>query len=72
MPGDWETESSDGNSFIQEAHCTENYMHDWQAEWGYQALFNCCSSKKAGVIILVNNTFTFKISRAYCDPGNAL
>ena len=42
---------------------------DWRAEWGYQALFSCCSSKKAGVIILFNNTFTFQISRAYCDPG---
>ena len=20
--------------FIQEAHCTENNMHDWRAEWG--------------------------------------
>ena len=45
--------------FIQEARCTENYMHDRRAEWGYQALFNCCSGKKAGVIILFNNTFTF-------------
>ena len=53
---------------IQEAHCTENNMHDWRAEWGYQALFSCCSSKKAGVI-LFNNTFTFQISRKYCDPG---
>ena len=49
--------------FIQEVHCTENNMHDWRAEWGCQALFSCCSSKKAGVII------TFQISRAYCDPG---
>ena len=55
--------------FIQEAHCTENNMHDWRAEWGYQALFSCCSSKKAGVIILFNNTFTFQISRTYCDRG---
>ena len=55
--------------FIQEAHCTENNMHDWRAEWGYQALFSCCSSKKAGVIILCNNAFTFQISRTYCDPG---
>ena len=22
--------------FIQDAHCTENNMHDWCAEWGYQ------------------------------------
>ena len=44
-------------------------MHDWRAEWGYQALFSCCSSKKADVIILFNNTFTCQISRTYCDPG---
>ena len=55
--------------FIQEAHYTENNMHDWRAEWGYQALFSCCSNKKAGVIILFNNSFTFQISRTYCDPG---
>ena len=55
--------------FIQEAHCTENNMHDWRAEWGYQALFSCCTSKKAGVIILFNNNFAFQISRTYCDPG---
>ena len=55
--------------FIQEAHCTENNMHDWRAKWGYQALFSCCYIKKAGVIILFNNTFTFQISRTYCDPG---
>ena len=55
--------------FIQEAHCTENNMHDWRAEWGYQALFSGCSSKKAGVIILFNDTFTFQISRTYCNPG---
>ena len=79
--GDQETATSDGNSligcgkkqmamyFLQEAHCTENNMHDWRAEQGYQALFSSCSSKKAGVIILFNNTFTFQISRTYCDPG---
>ena len=44
-------------------------INDWRAEWGYQTLFSCCSSKKAGVIILFGNTFTFQISRAYCDPG---
>lgn len=26
------------------------------------------TSKKAGVIILFNNNFTFQILRAYCDP----
>ena len=83
MLGDWETESSDRNSLIgcgkNKWQCIlfkklivpkiMSMITDWRAEWGYQALFSCCSSKKAGVIILFNNTFTFQISRAYCDPG---
>ena len=36
---------------------------------GCQALFSCCTGKKAGVIILFNNNFAFHISRTYCDPG---
>ena len=43
-------------------------MHDWRAEWGYQALFSCCSSKKAGVAILFNNNFAFQLSKSYVDP----
>ena len=54
--------------FIQEAHCTEDNKHDWRAEWGYQALFSCGSSKKAGVAILFNNNFNFQISKVYSDP----
>ena len=54
--------------FIQEAHCTEDSIHDWRAEWGYQALFSCCSSNKAGVAILFNNNFSFQLSKAYIDP----
>ena len=54
--------------FIQEMHCTEDNKNDWRAEWGYQALFSCCSSKKAGVAILFNNNFTFQISKTYFDP----
>ena len=46
--------------FVQEAHCTENNMHDWRAE---------CSSKKAGVAMLFNNNFSFQISKTYSDPG---
>lgn len=54
--------------FIQEMHCTEDNKNDWLAEWGYQALFSCCTSKKAGVAILFNNNFTFQISKTYSDP----
>ena len=49
-------------------HCTENNKNDWRAEWGYQALLSCCTSKKAGVAILFNNNFTFQISKTYSDP----
>ena len=76
----WETRSSGEKSltgfeqkkysvyFIQEMHCTENNKNDWRAEWGYQALFSCCTSKKAGVAILFNNNVTFQISKTYSDP----
>ena len=43
-------------------------MHDRRAEWGYQALFSCCSNKKAGVAILFNNNFAFQIAKSYVDP----
>ena len=53
--------------FLQELHCTESNQHDWKAEWSYQALFRCDSSKKAGVAILINN-FNFQIQKSYSDP----
>ena len=53
--------------FLQEMHCTENNKNDCRAEWGYQSLFSCCTSKKAGVAILFNH-FTFQISKIYSDP----
>ena len=55
--------------FYPRSHCTEDSIHDWRAEWGYQALFSCCSSNKAGVAILFNNNFSFQLSKAYIDPG---
>ena len=54
--------------FLQEVHCTEGNKHDWRAEWGYQALFSCGSSKSAGVAILFNNNFNFQICKAFTDP----
>ena len=53
--------------FIQEAHCTEDSIHDWRAEWAYQALFSCCSSNKVAVAIFFNNNFSFQLSKAYID-----
>jgi len=54
--------------FLQEAHCTESNQHDWKAEWSYQALFSCLSSKKADITILFNNNFNFLIQKSYSDP----
>ena len=54
--------------FIQETYCTEDNIHDWRAEWGYQALFSCCCSNKAGVAILFNNNFSLQRLKAYTDP----
>ena len=53
---------------LQETHCTNNLMQQWTSEWGYQALFSCCTSNKAGVGILFNNNFTFQILKTYIDP----
>ena len=36
----------------------------WAAEWG---LFNGMASNKAGVAILFNNNFSFKILKQFCD-----
>ena len=55
--------------FLPETHCMENNQHNWKAEWGYQALFSCHSSKKAGIVILFNNNFNLQIQKSYSDPG---
>ena len=72
----WETRSSGEKSltgfeqkkktvyFIQEMHCTENNKNDWVPNGGYEALFSCCTSEKAGVAIHV----AFQISKTYSDP----
>ena len=43
-------------------------MQQWTSEWGYQALFSCCTSNKAGIGMLFNNNFTFQILKTYIDP----
>ena len=43
-------------------------MQQWTSEWGYQALFTCCASNKAGVGILFNKKITFQILKTYIDP----
>ena len=54
--------------FNQEAHCIQENINDWRAEWGYKALFSCCSSNKASVAILFNNNFSFQLLKANTDP----
>ena len=52
---------------LQEAHCTKNSSGVWAAEWGYTALFSGAASNKAGVAILFNNNFSYKILKQFCD-----
>ena len=54
---------------LQEVHCSQDITDIWNCEWGYQALFSCCSSNKAGVVILFNNNFNFQIHKVFSDPN---
>ena len=48
---------------LKEVHCTESSFETWAAERGYKAFFSGLASNKAGVTILFNNNFTFKVLR---------
>ena len=52
---------------LQEVHCTERYFETWAAEWGYTAFFSGIAGNKAGIAILFNNNFAFKVLRQTCD-----
>ena len=52
---------------LQEVHCTKRSFETWAAEWGYLAFFSGIASNKAGVAILFNNNFPFKVLRQICD-----
>ena len=52
---------------LQEVHCTERSFEIWAAEWGYTAFFSGMAGNKAGVAILFNNNFAFKVLRQTCD-----
>ena len=54
---------------LQEVHCSQDTTDIWTCEWEYKALFSCCSSNKAGVGILFNNNFNFKINKVFSDPN---
>ena len=54
---------------LQEVHCSENTADLWACEWGYKTLFSCCSSNKAGVSIIFNNTFNLQILKVFSDPS---
>ena len=52
---------------LQEVHCSENTadLCIWACEWGYKTLFSCCSSNKAGVSIVFNNTLIYRSLRFF-------
>ena len=52
---------------LQEVHCSEETLHLWATEWGYQSLFTSFSSSKAGVSILFNNNFDLQIMKTYIE-----
>ena len=52
---------------LQEVHCIERSFETWAAEWGYTAFFSGFAGNKAGVAILFNNDFAFKVLRQMCD-----
>ena len=54
---------------LQEVHCSEDTTNIWASEWGYNTLFSCCCSNKAGVCILFNYNFNFQIHKAFSDPN---
>ena len=54
---------------LQEVHCSQDTTDICICEWGYKALFSCCSSNKAGVGILFNNNFNFQIHKVFSDPN---
>ena len=54
--------------FLQEAHSTKDTEGFWLAEWGYKGIFSSRSSSRAGVCILFNNNFFFKIKKYFSDP----
>ena len=52
---------------LKEVYCTERSFETWAADWGYKAFSSGLASNKAGVAILFNNNFTFKVLRQICD-----
>ena len=55
--------------FLREVHSTKDMETCWLAEWGYSTIFSSFSSVSAGVCILFNNNFVFKILRQFSDPA---
>ena len=53
---------------LQEVHCTKEKEPLWSSEWGSSSFFSCLSSASAGVCILLNNNFEFKVIRQFSDP----
>ena len=54
---------------LQEAHFSDVTSDLWSSEWGYKALFSCCTSNRAGVCILFHNNFNLQILKVFLDPN---
>ena len=65
----WLREKKYSLYMLQEVHCSENTISLWSAEWGFKALFSCCTSARGGVAISFNNNFIFHLQRTYSDPN---
>ena len=54
---------------LKEVHCSENTTDFCTSEWGYKELFRCCSSRKVGVGILLNNNFNLNVIKTLQDSS---
>ena len=59
-------------SFIQEAHRTENNMHDWRAEWGAKLFSVAVLVKKQVLSYCLTTTLLFIFREHIVIPGDAL
>ena len=55
--------------YLQEVHSIKENEAYWSSEWGYSAIFSSFTSASAGVCILFNNNFEFKVIRQFSDPA---
>ncbi len=54
---------------LQDTHSIEKVERQWEAEWGYKAIFSSYKGDSRGSAILLNTNFDFKIHKTKVDPG---